>query len=616
MSASPISPRPRLPNRSSSNFTASLSSSAANGSKPATNRQRPHLVRAHSRTASARNMGPKKSMTTVYGDGGGRQHRRVKSGTTTPIISPRSQTSGGGQAHMKRNASHAVLPKNRSHGNLRKNQSTNTLTALNRNLSRGALNKLGAPVGQKRRKVEEEQQKQGVFDLGNASGDEDEEAEWEDSTASPELTRNNSKVSTPQRAHTPNGESKEQPPEPAPDLAPEKSSSPPSPVVLKNNKSAPNLRSERISSDDRLRQQPALLQQQNGRGTRAPPAMITTHATSSQQHLARNESQRSLLKSANTSLEASQEGNKPVTTPTFANQSSSGSGAVSHFLTNEQTRPRSTQDDSDSDSDSQSVSDFMASYKPQPSESPEKPRVSVNKPRVASQPSRTQQKLELQRRRQAMQGAGSSAPLAMGFSAGSSASLHSRTHSHGKGPGRTKTVVGDTKTLQRDYETAVKQLTVVRRFRNPVLESLERIRQAGNVPAKTSNIPSQSKMTTGSSKRPPSRHGNRLTDLQTTETNQNTTRKPLFDSQSSTTTVDCSQRGSKVSFAGPASAQSRQSGGRDSRVTFQLSRQNSHEDMLTSSRGSPDAGIDDDSEGVSPGEALIRRMWESRIHVS
>jgi len=618
-SASPPRPSPAKPSlqaRSASTYSLSSSgkpgagnaAAAGNALKP----QRPHLVSRPSRNVSysrgstqshAHANMPKKSMAQVYGEA--RHHKRNKSGTATPSASPKATTA----AHIKRNASHVVLPKNRSAGNLRKNQSASTLTALHRNLSRGALNKLGAPAEQKAR--QEQQQKQGVFDLGNASSEEEEEeAEWEDSTASPDLTRDNSKVPTPARSHTPNsnsnsksisnsnGEPIQKPPEqpPDPDL-PEKTSSPPEPSIMKNNKSAPNLRkvNERSFSQDRPRQDPALLQP-NGR-SRAPPAMTTATARPSQQNLNRNESQRSLRQSnRRTSLDTSQESAQRDTTPKTSNTpttpglgaASSGSAGVSHFLTNDQSLPRTNKDHQDSETD-ESVSDFMATYKPQPSQSPEKPRTNINRARLATQPSRTQQKLELQRR-EVMRGGGPppSASAGMALSVGSSISVHSRSASKG----RTRSMAGEYKAIKQDYENAVKQLTVVRRFRNPVLESLTRIKQTGGVlPNGTGDQPA-TRPAKPDQKRPLSRHG----------------RTPSAAPALAATNVADRDPTKQVAF--------RPSAHRDSRVSFQLSRQGSHDDILTTSAGSPEAHQHDLDDGLSPNEALIRRMWESRIHAA
>ncbi|KAK5946194.1 hypothetical protein PMZ80_000335 [Knufia obscura] len=534
---------------------------------------------------------PKKSMSQVYGEG--RHHKRGKSGQISPSASPKTTAA----AHIKRNSSHVVLPKNRSAGNLRKNQSATTLTALNRNLSRGGLNKLGAPAEQKEQKAkQEQQQKQGVFDLGNASSEEEEEAEWEDSTASPELTRNNSKVSTPARSHTPNGEPVPKPPEQQAEVeVPEKTSSPPEPSI-KNNRSAPNLRYERSFSQDQPRQNPALLQL-NGR-SRAPPAMTTATARSSQLNLNRSDSQRSLLKSSRTSLETSEDsaktGNAPRTpaTPGLTTESS-GSAGVSHFLTNHESSQRTSRERNGSDTD-ESVSDFMATYKPQPSESPEKPRTNINRARLATQPSRTQQKLELQRR-EVMRGGGPppTSSGGMALSVGSSVSIHSRSASKG----RNRSMAGEYKAIKADYENAVKQLTVVRRFRNPILESLNRLKQNGGVlsaEASATTVPGKADQ-----KRPPSRHGR------------------MAPTGPAASTTNIAERDHATNGGEHAkSVAFKPTTHRDSRVSFQLSRQGSHDDILTTSAGSPDAHHDDLDDGLSPKEALIRRMWESRIHVA
>ena len=634
-STSPRSPspakRPPMAQRSSS---ASLLSSSG---KPAgaTKQHRPHLVSRHSRNVSQRhlanNMG-KKAMSNVYGEGGGggaRHHRRNKSGNATPTASPNPTTSDG---HLKRNSSHVVLPKNRSHGNLRKNQSTNTLTALNRNLSKGALNKLGAPAIQKAKK--EAQQKQGVFDLGNASDEEEEEAEWEDSTASPELTRDNSKVSTPVRSHTPNGEPIQKPPDRGPEIVPpEKTSSPPEPTVMKTNRSAPNLRHDRSFNTARQQKDPALLQKY-GRGSRAPPAMTTANAHSSQQNLNRNESQRSLKGSSRTSLEASQESGTTdqtakttPTTPGVGTQSSSGSAGISHFLTADPNLPRTPRDrtDSEEDDDDDSVSDFMATYKPQQSESPEKPRMNINKPRLPTVPSRTQQKLELQRWQMMRGNAPPPTAAGVALSAGSSVSLHSRTHSQSKG----RSVIGEAKAIKQEYDTAVKQLTVVRRFRNPVLESLSRLKQAGAISSEHGSTTSVHLQKTNTEhKRPPSRHGKAATapatglDGHDSGTAKTTGTTP-DDKVRGPAQAQTGPRPSKTTFASTTGAEQAHSRpnhtGRDSKVTFQFSRQDSHDDLLAASQGasSPGTGVDEDtSDGLSAEEALIRRMWESRIHVA
>lgn len=590
--------RPSLHDRKSSTLSLSSSGKPAGAGAGAARTPRPRLVSRHSRNAShGKNLNnmPKKALSTVYGEG--RNHKRTKSGATTPVASPKS-TDG----NIKRNNSHVVLPKNRSHSNLRKNKSTTTLTGLNRNLSRGALNKLGAAPNQKAKK--EEQQKQGVFDLGGNSEEEDEEdGEWEDSTVSPELTRNNSKnnskISTPARAQSPNGETIQKPPDVRP-LVPEKTSSPPEPTALKPNRSAPNLQHSNLA--ERPKADPAVLQQ-NGRGSRAPPAMSTATARSTVGHAGRVDSQRALndAKSHRSSIEspggAKMTPQTPATPATATvGQSSSGSASVSHFLTNDPSLARSNTTTTGAlSSDDESISDFMNTYKPQPSESPDKrrPTSHINKARLSSAPSRTQQKLELQRR-EVMRGApGPSMSGGMALSVGSSASVHSRSASKGRNAAR-GSMTGEynvDKLVKQDYESAIKQLTVVRRFKNPILESLGRLREIRTPPSKEDGH--------NASRRPQSRHGKAAS---AGGNPKNATASMGDDGQSNVSTRAGGNGGPRASTG---------------RVQFQLSRDASADDMgvLTTSQGSPEVSAHrGENDGLSAEEALIRRMWEARVH--
>lgn len=579
------SPVKRLPlnGRSASSGYSDLSPTGKpNGPKQAQQQQQqPQAPRAHYVTRHARNFshgkglnkaGKVNSMANIYGDG--RNHQRKKSGPVTPSASPKPN-------FMNRNSSHIVLPKNTSHGNLRKNQSASTLAALNRNLSHGALRKLGAPPSQKAR--EKEQNKQGVFDLGDQSSADEEEGEWEDSTTqSPELTRNNSKTATPAGAHSPKTDATQLPPEPH--ALPEKTSSPPHPSLKNNNRSAPDLRRyDAVTSQEQRNPPPdPSLLYQNGRASRAPPAVSAANATGNSSHIKRNESMKS--------LQASKDGQfsqpESVVTPGIG-QSSSGSVTVSHFLPTDGLSTTSSK--VRVDSDDEDASTFMTNYRPQVSQSPEKPRTLFNKPRVTSGPSRTQQKLELQRR-EAMRGSGttptSAAGSGIGIGAGSSLSLHTR----GGSKGRARLSTGEVRVVKQDYETAIKLLTVVRRFRNPVLESLQRLKDtevlASDVGAGNAANAKQG--------RPPSRHGRRMNG--STKTASTTATASLEDKKSSN---QPSRSSSRV---------------RGSRVQFQLSRQGSHDDMLTTSQGSPEVH-DYDADGLSPEQALIRRMWESRVEV-
>lgn len=562
-SPSPSQKRPSMAERSSS--VHSLSSSG----KRDTSAPKVHRVTRHARNAShgkgLSKLGRVQSAPKIADDQ--RSQQRKKSGPLTPGHSPGTPVA---KANLKRNSSHVVLPKNTSHGNLRKNHSAKELAGT-RNVSHGNLKKLGLPPTPKPRT----DKKQGFFELGNQSSGEDEENEWVDSTSqSPEMSRHQSKTSTPVRPRTPNGLAQVtyQDSESSNST---KLPSPPEPTLNNhNNRSAPNLKKPEPNHTEHPEQRladPALLQH-NSRASRAPPAMSTVSA-----QVKRTDSSRSLLKlvgeDSNTSnLNQSISG---------VGTSSSASAGVSHFLPSSSvaTSRRSIEDDSDDDS----PSGFMSHYKPQLSESPEKPRM-LNKARIPSVPSRTQQKLELQRR-ETMRAGGAAPPTpgvaSIALSGGSSVSLHSRSGSKG----RIRSSAGDPKAMRHDYEMGVKHLTVVRRFKNPILDSLHRMQDNHVIPSDTASLASSA---VASKSRPQSRRG-------VVNTNGNVkpgiSRSPDEKRQPTT----------------PGGG----SGQRHSKVQFQMSRQGSHDDIgLTTSQGSPE-DYDDEHDGISPEEALIRRIWES-----
>ena len=523
--------RPSLTERTSSNH--SLSGTPKQGHKV-------HRSRAHGRNLShgknLTKLGKIHSSANIVAEAA-RAHNRKKSGQESPPTSP-------GLPPPKRNSSHVALPKNTSHSNLRKNLSA---TALPRNVSHGALKKVGLPPPQPKKKTKTTNEV--GFELGDTSEEgEEEDAEWEDSTISPEATRNNSKTSTPARIATPNQEQK------STDykfLHKEKTSSPPVVSLKNNHRSVPNFKSTELAQQ--AVQSPAILQQK-GRSSRAPPAMSTMVAHAKLGHIQRNNSSRSFTHVSHEDT---------VSSPTHIEGSSSAEGGVSHFL--------STSMPANEGSDDDSTSHFMGNYHPQPSESPEKPRT-LNK----SLPSRTQQRLELQRREMMRSGAMTpttppSPGMAYGF--GSSAALHSRASSRG----RTRSLAEDAKDMAKKYEVASKQLEVVQRFRSPVRDSLKRLKVSGALPSDIGVVaPAAVKS------RPQSRRG----------------------------LSHATNAGTSPEDRRPASMSSRPpSRGGSSRVHFQ--RQGSHDDIgLSRSRGSD--GDHDALDGVTEEEALVRRIWESR----
>ena len=166
----------------------------------------------------------------------------------------------------------------------------------------------------------------------------------------------------------------------------------------------------------------------------------------------------------------------------------------------------------------------------------------------------------------------------MAFGIGSSAALHNRASSRG----RTRSLAEDAKDMAKKFEVASKQLEVVQRFRDPVLDSLKRLRISGVLPSDIGVVaPGAIKS------RPQSRRG-----------------------LSHATSGAVKSTGTSPEDKKPASMSSRPSSrGTSGRVHFQ--RQGSHDDIgLSRSRGSD--GDHDNPDDITDEEALIRRIWESR----
>ena len=554
MSPSPAK-RPSMTERSSSQASLSSSSKQNAGHKP----HRPHVAKSHSRNLShGKNLSKLNRTHSAANVTETKTHQRKKSGPTIPQRSP---TSPG---LPKRNTSHVALLKNLSHRNLRKNHSE---TLLGRNTSHTGLKKLGlAPAPRPK-----EESKTGFFQLGDQSSGEEEEGEWEDTnTQSPEFTRNNSKASTPARIATPsNDQAARKLPESGNEQR-QRTSSPPAPIFRSTNRSLPDIRQD---SGGTPTQDPALLNH-NGRSSRAPPAMSTIAAHAAP-NLLRSESSKSFTHINHADIESTNAQSASIT-----EASASAENGISRFLNQTPKSGAHSLIDNGSDEDSAT---FMSNYKPQPSESPEKPR-NMNKSTFASMPSRTQQKLELQRREAMRQGPATPPSASLGMAVGSSLSLHSRSGSRG----RNRSLADDAKAQKINYETGVKQLLVVRRFRNPVLESLHRLKEKQILPADTGAI------TTGAGTgkgRPPSRRG-----LGTVTAGGNAA------------PGESRNQDSKKPSPITSRSNSRGAGGK-----VHFSRQGSHDDIgVTPSQVSPDGG--DFDNGMSPEEALMRRMWNSQVY--
>lgn len=607
MSSQPASPtkRPSVHQRHSSTPSLSPSGRAAHKAP------RPHVVggRAHGRNVSySKNLSKlvKINSSTNVAEAS-RNHPRKKSGPSSPPVPPVSPRS-----HLKRNSSHVILPKNTSHANLRKNYSAN---ALPRNLSHPTLKKVGLPPAPTR-KGEDTYQKQDVFDLGDHSSEEEDEGEWEDTTTqSPEITRDNSKTSTPARALTPADD-------PVIQRIPErdlprqqKTSSPPSISPQIRNRSLPDLVvqpnfSPTVRNKENVND-PILLNKRS-QPSRAPPAMSTISAQANTSNLLRNESSRSFDHithddAATPQINVSISGGA---------QSSSGEAGVSHFLPS--SSPAKAKDTDEDGSDDGHLSSFFETYHPV---APHPQSTSGNRPMPTHLPSRTQQRLELQRR-EAMRpsGATSTTPPShsgIGYSL-SSASLHSRSGSRGRGR-PSLGISFEPKAMKRDYEAAIKQLGVIRRFRNPVLESLNRLKGNEIIP-KDAGIVTPAGASAVKS-RPQSRHGgsaafpggpNGLTTKPGLSRSLEDRKESPIASGTSSAAVSTRSGGDKVQF------------GLGSEGDFERQRQGSHDDIafhIGRSQGTSDDEGDEHAGGtegaggdasISTEEAMLRRLWESR----
>ncbi len=640
----------------------SLSSSAKQGTQKA---HRHHAVgsrRLHTRTTSySRALGKSgkiNSTQNLVEDG--LQHHLKAAGTGTASISPRISA-------LKRNNSHAALPKNPSHVNLRKNKSAN---ALARNLSHTQLHRktgLG-PSTPKLRK--EALKKNKGFEIGDRSSDEDvgeleEEADWEDSaTQSPKLTRNNSAMlSKPAPTTTDQSASAEKP-----QRASHRTSSPPEPS-LRHNRSAPNF-GARASSTSPVRSAdpPAnsTLLPHNPRSSRAPPAIPSISSISAQASrdpLPRNNSSFTHINHTDTHSLDNHPLNSTNTASTFLNTpttgksagaSSSADGGVSHFLSSKPTAtPRNHQRRTSSGSDYDSPSSFLPHYHPQKSTSPEKIRMNGRMAQSSSTltttsksthlPSRTQQRLELQRR-ETMRAAGSTTPTtpllladahARRGGSSSALSLHSRSGSHGRNrAGATADPASANAArlmIKQDYEAAERQLAVVRRFRNPVVEAVGRLKERGVLPGLEKGVLSSSgkerdrrKKTSGSNRRDlggGSRNSKSEPDLKTGAGGAGG-RSSFEDAD---THIESSRQPSRGKSTRSAHSSTPSMG-----ANPHHRRQGSHDDIgLSRSQGSYDEqpGADGDGDvngvdergigagaesGVSAEMEMMRRMWESR----
>ena len=662
-SPSPISSpakRPSLGRRPSSGNSLSPST------KPATHKSQRHYAvgakRLHTRNAShARALGKAGKLNSAQSlIEAGVEHHRQNSSTSIPSTSLKNPA-------VKRNNSHAVLAKNSSHVNLRKNKSAN---ALVRNISHTQLHRRTglAPLTLKSRK--ESSRKDKGFELGEKSTDEEvegdfeEDEEWEDSaTQSPKLTRSNSNtvICQPSPPTTSRNAVAEKPPKA---FQHHNTSSPKEPP-LRHNRSAPNFGAQPSSASPVHPPDPPanlILLQHNPRSSRAPPA-VSSISAGARDPLPCNNSSFTHINHADTISSHNTSQNALNTDSTFRNTpntgksaggSSSADGGVSHFLSTKTTPIPNHARRTSSGSDYESPSSFLPHYHPQKSTSPEKVRMKDRFPQpsksatTATQhrssshlPSRTQQRLELQRR-ETMRAAAPTTPstpllIADGHRGSPSAvSLHSRSGSQGRSRGPTVPASAGAARLmiKQDYEAAERQLAVVRRFRNPVVEALGRLKEAGVLnlekgPPKSGRSNRDGRRDRDKQKKvdarmEPGRSSNRnlKSDPNSKDGGQGTTKTgSSFEDSDAQQRPSSSPRHSRSPTRGRLT---RSAHGPSTGRKPHPRRQGSHDDIgLSRSQGSYEApdgegderdryerGVGGESR-VSAEEEMMRRMWES-----
>ncbi|KKY24371.1 hypothetical protein UCRPC4_g02481 [Phaeomoniella chlamydospora] len=268
------------------------------------------------------------------------------------------------------------------------------------------------------------------------------------------------------------------------------------------------------------------------------------------------------------------------------NASSSAENGVSHFV-NGSLGAHGTPKTPElaSDDDYESPSSFLPHYHPQtPSGATQTQHRSSSgllnrRANGKTLPSRTQQRLELQRR-ETMR---SSATPSESDPADVPLSLRARSASRVRG----RSSQDNFKAAKRDYESASSQLEVIKRFRNPIAEALHRLQEMEVIPDQDDKISNKFK------DRPISRAGSRKSLNYRTATTEGRTTQGHEDRS------EGREKEPRVASRG--------------RVRFE--RQGSHDDIgLSRSHG--DEEVDEaEAEGedpVSAEEALLRRIWESR----
>ncbi|KAJ5906102.1 uncharacterized protein N7473_003018 [Penicillium subrubescens] len=543
----------------------------------------------------------------------GRNHQRKKSAPATPIGSPKGQAhvhwAGAVDDHpkdhwMKRNYSTPILRRNNSAAIVKK-----TLVTERPHSSAGKKKSVG-------------------FELGD--DDENDDAEWEDTTQSPESTRRNSVA--PSNHSADNNQVLVDPltfvKRPYPQIS--RATSLPDSITSKlvREREYPDLdhehddeeeeEDEEENSDDTQRPgQPTdqgdianrLLSPSHS--AKAPPAMSSISAMAKPSDSTSRSTSLNLtggLDAARRTFSTSNLGMAQMPGSQPGATSSSMEGGVSRFIMSNKSGLQSS---SRTDSDPNTPSSFLPHYHPQTPPSPNrangKSTASPARPRGVDLPSRTQQKLWLQRTAtlnnsppdsHGVPTTVSPSNMDTGFVPGG----HSRGGStfdgarSMNGSGRAGVLGHDTEARQirKAYEKISLELMVARRFQSPTADSFYRLRTVARASAVSAeNASALGKPVQSAPSLPLLQRGNRPTHLgssaetksQLPDPHSSASEDPATHSESTDTTQ-----------AAPSSHPSH-------RI---LSTSDEAAHGLTGDHSS------DDFPALSENDLMIRRMWETR----
>ncbi|KAJ9293343.1 hypothetical protein DTO271G3_7839 [Paecilomyces variotii] len=488
---------------------------------------RPHVVggahRTHSRNPSfGKNLNKLQRPTSgqniieghAYGIGTGtRHHQRKKSAPATSVaVTPAASPKG----HHVRWDAPTSLGDHKTHASIKKNFST---PALRRNTS--AVPGKKALVTDRPQSARGQPKKVVGFELGDPDEDDD-EGEWEDSTQSPESTRRNSVA--PSKGSAENSAvlvdpltfvKRPYPRVPQATSLPEPTSRTFSTGLSHSDDEDRESDEEREDRVSRERQEAEEEQAQSVKGSehdiasrllsqsrpsKAPPAMSSISAMAKPAVIntaSRNASLTNLASAHDGSRRSLSTSNPAMaSTPGTHGQATSSSieGGVSRFIINKDGRHAASR----TDSDPNTPSSFLPHYHPQTPPSPGRGTSSKrtkasppSRPPGAEPPSRTQQKLWLQRTAALTtsppdphdpSSAISPSTMDPAFMAATHARTSSRAYDGARvvnGGGRIGGAAheSEAKHVRKVYEKTASELTVVRRFQSPSNDSFKRVRR-------------------------------------------------------------------------------------------------------------------------------------------